>query len=113
MPTFVDLLCICALLAAAPWCGHCKRLAPVWKEFAQRMKDNGGHIKVAKFDCTLNRDVCSREGVRGYPTVRIYRADGRNYTFTGPRTVVSQHVHVGMLACWHNVGMLTRHTKAT
>ena len=43
--------------------GHCKRLAPTWKELAAAYK---GHDKVAiaHVDCTVSRDVCQTAGVR-------------------------------------------------
>lgn len=47
----------------APWCGHCKRLAPTWVEMATKLKDNG-NVKVAYIDCTQHRDICSNAGVR-------------------------------------------------
>lgn len=53
----------------APWCGHCKRLAPVWDEFA----DATDAFKVAKVDCTTDKDVCSEYGVRGYPTLILFK----------------------------------------
>jgi len=66
----------------APWCGHCKRLAPVWDKLASVLAtdhaDEG--IVVAKVDCTTNRKVCDRFDVSGYPTLK-YIAGGKVYSF--------------------------------
>ena len=33
----------------APWCGHCKNLAPMWNEFFVKYKKE---VNIAKIDCT-------------------------------------------------------------
>jgi len=53
----------------APWCGHCKKLAPVWDELAEELKDVPGLV-IAKFDATAN-EVDGLD-VRGYPTLKFY-----------------------------------------
>ena len=37
----------------APWCGHCKSMAPAWEEFAESMKDDDSVI-IGDFDATAN-----------------------------------------------------------
>lgn len=52
----------------APWCGHCKRLAPVWDELHDLHVDE---LNVAKVDCTsdFGRLLCTDFEIRGYPTL--------------------------------------------
>jgi protein disulfide-isomerase A1 len=66
----------------APWCGHCKKLAP---EYEKAVQDLGGLVKLAKVDCTVNEDICNRFGVRGYPTIKIFH-DQVPSEYTGDRT---------------------------
>lgn len=53
----------------APWCGHCKKLAPIWEQLAQEFKDVKGLV-IAKFDSTAN-EVDGLD-IRGYPTLKFY-----------------------------------------
>ena len=50
----------------APWCGHCKALAPHYEEAATVLKDKNG-IKLAKVDCVDQADLCKQNGIGGYP----------------------------------------------
>ena len=54
----------------APWCGHCKRLAPIWEEVATELK---GITNVAKVDVTQNRGLGKQFGVKGFPTLLLFR----------------------------------------
>jgi len=55
----------------APWCGHCKRLQPVWKDMALKMKSNDDKLVIAKMDCSANE--VPGISVRGYPTMLLFR----------------------------------------
>lgn len=65
----------------APWCGHCKALAPIYSAVSDEIDD----VTFGEIDCTTNQDTCGRYGVRGYPTVK-YFADKRTYSFEKERT---------------------------
>jgi len=54
----------------APWCGHCKQLAPKWEELGKWAKDK--NVIVAKFDATAN-DVETVQ-ISGFPTLKLFKA---------------------------------------
>ncbi|KAJ3070820.1 hypothetical protein HDU98_006186 [Podochytrium sp. JEL0797] len=51
----------------APWCGHCKTLAPIYDQFAREMK---GQLNVGEVDCTVDGPICQKMGIRGYPSLK-------------------------------------------
>lgn len=65
----------------APWCGHCKALAPIYAAVSDEVDD----VAFGELDCTANEATCARYGVRGYPTVK-YFSDKRTYSFEKERT---------------------------
>lgn len=56
----------------APWCGHCKALAPAWDKLIEETKDVSG-ILVGSVDCTSDKgkEICNANGVRGFPTIQF------------------------------------------
>lgn len=64
----------------APWCGHCKSLAPIWDELAKDV-EAADDLVIAKFDATTN-EVAGLE-IKGYPTLKFYpkgNKDGVDYS---------------------------------
>jgi len=50
----------------APWCGHCKKLTPIYEELGEKMA--GEEVEIVKMDATAN-DVPPQFNVRGFPTL--------------------------------------------
>jgi len=70
----------------APWCGHCKRLKPEFKEAASVLLENDPPVHLVQVDCTeAGKDTCSRFGVTGYPTVKIFKSGSLSSDYNGPR----------------------------
>ncbi len=60
----------------APWCGHCKTLAPVYEELAQNFGHATDKISIAKVDADEHKSLGKRFGVQGFPTLKWF--DGKS-----------------------------------
>eukprot|EP00094_Tigriopus_californicus_P003029 TCALIF_02918-PA protein Name:"Similar to Pdi Protein disulfide-isomerase (Drosophila melanogaster)" AED:0.09 eAED:0.09 QI:135/0.83/0.71/1/0.66/0.85/7/1031/440 len=56
----------------APWCGHCKSLAPIWDKLGEHFKDSKDVI-IAKMD-SIDNEVEEAE-VQGFPTLKLFKKD--------------------------------------
>uniref|UniRef100_A0AC34PWC8 Protein disulfide-isomerase n=1 Tax=Panagrolaimus sp. JU765 TaxID=591449 RepID=A0AC34PWC8_9BILA len=69
----------------APWCGHCKKLAPEYEKAATKLKNNDPPIPLIKVDCTVEKATCDKFGVGGFPTLKIFRHGQVTNDYDGPR----------------------------
>jgi thioredoxin 1 len=54
----------------AEWCGPCKMIAPILDEVS---KDYEGKLQIAKLNVDENRDVPAKFGIRGIPTLMLFK----------------------------------------
>jgi len=62
----------------APWCGHCKNLAPVYEELGHAFEYAKDKVQIAKVDADAEKSLGKRFGVQGYPTLKFF--DGKSDT---------------------------------
>lgn len=70
----------------APWCGYCKQLTP---EYIRAAKKLAGIVKVAAINCDeeMNKPVCGKYQVEGFPTLKVFGPRNRKQGKTGSKGV--------------------------
>ena len=64
----------------APWCGHCRHFKKTWEGVGASFSSTP--VTVGAVSCDVYNEVCSKQGVHGYPTVRAYNVIGEDGTYT-------------------------------
>ncbi|MCP4211495.1 MAG: thioredoxin TrxA [Halieaceae bacterium] len=64
----------------AEWCGPCKMIAPVLDEIAA---DYGDKLKICKVDIDANPDIPGKFGIRGIPTLIVFKGGNAEATKVG------------------------------
>lgn len=64
----------------AEWCGPCKMIAPILDDVAQ---EYAGRLKVAKVNIDDNPDTPARFGIRGIPTLMLFKGGNVEATKVG------------------------------
>jgi protein disulfide-isomerase A6 len=74
----------------APWCGHCKNLAPVYEQLADAFAHAKDKVVVAKVDADgVGKPLGQKYGVTGFPTLKWFDADGKEEKYESGRDLDS------------------------
>jgi thioredoxin 1 len=86
----------------AEWCGPCKIIAPALEELAEELADR---VEIIKIDIDENPDAPTKYGVRGIPTMILFKDGQPAATQVGamPKSAIKQWVERSLVAGTSNV----------
>jgi protein disulfide-isomerase-like protein len=75
------------ILYYAPWCGHCKTMKPEYEKLKKKY-ENSSKYNIVMINCDDNKDICTKKGINGFPTVKLYTnpSKDKHKDYEGPRT---------------------------
>ena len=83
----------------APWCGHCKNMAPDWSKLVSKydnVKVNGKTVRILSVDCDANKGLGKEFGIKGFPTIKAISA-GQIKEYAGQRTIAAWETFIKSL----------------
>jgi len=88
----------------APWCGHCKRLTPLWEKLSSVFK-NEKDVVIANLDADAHKDLGSRFGVSGFPTLIYFPKSDKSGEdrYNGGRELPDLVAHVNSKSGTHRL----------
>ena len=94
-----------AYARAAPWCGHCKALAPKYEKAATRMAIKGQSRIFAKCDATESTVAKNKYEITGFPSLMLFKHGKHIADYSGQREVEPLVAYIEKCA-------RARHTRA-
>merc|ERR1719460_3246430 len=70
----------------APWCGHCKKLAPHFQKAASILKTLQPPIPIASVDATSEAELKNRFSIESFPVIKTFRDGKYMHDYTGEMT---------------------------
>eukprot|EP00703_Trepomonas_sp_PC1_P004305 JAP92301.1 Protein disulfide isomerase [Trepomonas sp. PC1] len=66
----------------APWCGHCKKLQPIFEELSDSYI---GNVEFGEIDCVAFKNTCEDQTIESYPTIKLFH-NNQEIEYMGSRT---------------------------
>lgn len=72
----------------APWCGHCRNLAPTWEQLGKALEGEAG-VEVGSVDCTTSKATCTKANISSYPSLKVFYNGEEVKKYQGARDLES------------------------
>lgn len=68
----------------APWCGHCKAMAPEYVKLVEKMDATDSNIPIVQVDATAQKKLATQFNIEGFPTLKLI-VNKKPIDYNGPR----------------------------